>query len=74
MTISYTTKCTGDLGISVGDRVVAQLFVRGANDPIRFSVYDLVLGGDPFVFETLRGCDEKLFEIARREQAMVDQS
>lgn len=70
LAITYATRCAGDLGICVGDHVVALLFLC-PSDPVRFAVHDVVRGGPAEIFETLRAADDALFIIARRELALA---
>lgn len=69
MAITYTTNCSGNVGlVTTRGRTASLLFIR-ASDPVRFAVGDVYFGGLPEAFETLKGADAKMWEIARREEA-----
>jgi hypothetical protein len=63
MEIQFTQDCTGDLGIKVGDRVVAQYFVGHYS----FHVHDIVMGGDPVNYERTHEALNAMLAIANRE-------
>lgn len=65
----FTTNCTGDIGIEVAGRVVAQAFIK----PLMFSyaihVYDLVQGGPHKAFASIAEGLIEMQAIAKREAA-----
>lgn len=70
--IQFTFKCGGDLGIKVGNRVVAMWFLRSAlNRPDEYAVYDTVTGGEGYMCLDMAEALNRMLMIAQNQEEKV---
>lgn len=67
--VTFTRKCTGDLGLVVDDVVVSLLFFRRGSKT--FFVYDVINGGEGVEFEILINALAHMEKLGREFELQI---